>query len=140
MKYMFVSLSNPNWNAHTPDMMKKLGVVGTKWPDAGIEPRMVDGIKVWVLPKAAKQESWERKHGCTHRVMCACPGCGMEMSAGRLHQHRCHSKYSPSQKRRVPLIKVLDRMRRALVIYNSPQAYVVSDAIVKAIKELENRS
>jgi hypothetical protein len=93
MKYKFVSLTNPNWNAQSRDMMRKLGVVGQYWPDAGMSPRMVDGIKVWVTPRAEKaNRALGIKKSSTHRVMCECPGCGLAMSAGRLFQHKCDAK------------------------------------------------
>lgn len=87
MKYKFVSLSNPNWNAHTHELRKKMGVKTHDWPPEGMGAQMVDGIKVWVLPKA---ESLTKSS--THRAMCQCPGCGDIMSAGRLHQHKCNAK------------------------------------------------
>jgi len=99
MKYKFVSLVNPNWNAHTHEIMKKLGITKEKWPDSGLAPVMVDGIKVWVNPANPKQNrALGIKKSSTHRVMCECPGCARVMSAGRLFQHKCGSE--PSRRRR----------------------------------------
>lgn len=90
MKYRFIRLDGSPWPAHSHHMLEKLGVKGGKWPDEGLGTRMVDGIKVWVLPRnePANRELGIKKSS-THRVMCECPGCGEHMSAGRLAQHRC---------------------------------------------------
>jgi len=90
MKYQFVSLTNPSWNANSSDMMKKFGIPGTKWPDEGMPPRMVDGIKVWVDP--VRRAGLGEKKSSTHRVMCQCPGCAEILSVGRMHQHKCDAK------------------------------------------------
>lgn len=93
MKYKFVRLDGSNWPVHNHHMMEKMGVTGGKWPDAGLPPRMVDGIKVWVNPRAPKADrALGVRKSSTHRVMCECPGCGDHMSAGRLFQHRCDAK------------------------------------------------
>lgn len=137
MKYKFVSLDNPNWNAQTRDMMRKLGVEGNYWPDEGMSPRMVDGIKVWVTPRAPKAGAGVRKSS-THRVLCECPGCGDVMSAGRLFQHKCIRAHNP-RKRRRPLGQLLDRMRRDLLSYNDPIAYTLGVTITEAMKTLEGK-
>jgi hypothetical protein len=91
MKYKFVALNSPQgWPAQSRDMMKKLGVEKSNWPHEGISARMVDGIKVWVVPQP--DPVYGVKHGARHRVFCECPGCGRQMSAGRLHQHTCGSR------------------------------------------------
>lgn len=92
MKYKFIRLDGSTWPVHSHHMLEKLGVKGTKWPDDGMAPRMVDGIKVWVTPRApAANRQLGIKKSSTHRVMCECPGCGDHMSAGRLFQHKCDS-------------------------------------------------
>lgn len=89
-KHKFISLTNPNWVAQSTDMMKKFGLTVVRWPDEGMAPRMIDGVKVWVTPRA---EPANRALGVskssTHRVICECPGCGHHVSAGRLAQHNC---------------------------------------------------
>lgn len=95
-KYKFTRLFTDHMgNPHTlparnVDMIKKLGLHTTRLPDAGMEPQMVDGIKVWVTPRA---EPMDRARGVrkssTHRIMCECPKCGHHLSVGRLHQHSC---------------------------------------------------
>lgn len=97
-KYKFVSLTNPNWNAHTHELMQKLKLVKHKWPDEGVPPTMVDGIKLWVNPRAPKADrALGIKKSSTHRVMCECPGCGDVLSAGRLFQHKCVKKQRASR-------------------------------------------
>lgn len=88
------------YHVQTHELMVKLGVEGAKWPAAGLEPRMVDGvekltrsdsgkpvqIKVWVKPFTPNPT---RGHSARHRAMCECPGCGFITSVGRLHVHVC---------------------------------------------------
>lgn len=80
--------------AHTGDMQLLLAqahgnmalVGGSKWPELGLPPVQVQGVKVWVEP-------FQRRPGVRksskHRVMCECPNCGHVLSAGRLFQHVC---------------------------------------------------
>lgn len=93
MKYQFIRLDGAPWPAQAHDMMKKAGLPAEKWPDSGLAPFMVDGIKVWVNPANPKMD---RAAGVpkssTHRVMCECPGCGRVVSAGRLAQHKCGTR------------------------------------------------
>lgn len=60
-------------------------VGGCKWPELGLPPTMVQGVKVWVKPMVRVPG----KKSSKHRVMCECPNCTRVLSAGRLHQHVC---------------------------------------------------
>lgn len=76
---------HPQWNAHSHHIKAMFGLSHkAKWPQAGIEPRFLHGVKVWVNPLNPN-----RKSAREHRVMCECPKCGKQMSLGRLHQHVC---------------------------------------------------
>lgn len=91
--------NNPQWNAHEPDMAIIMGRQGAEWPDEGMPMRLVQGVKkvdgatypvmipVWVLRKPLPPEG--RRKSSAHRVRCMCPGCQVELSAGRLFQHVC---------------------------------------------------
>lgn len=85
MKYQFVRLNGSPWPAQHADMLKKLGV--RRLPEAGMSPRMVEGIKVWVTPLEGERPGEGKRNGA--RIMCECPGCGHHVSAGRLAQHKC---------------------------------------------------
>jgi hypothetical protein len=88
-------------------MLKLLGVTG-KLPAAGLPARMLRGrnelrepvsIKVWVAPlvgEAPRNALGRAQKRSSHRVRCECPGCGVELSAGRLFQHVCPPKHAPS--------------------------------------------
>jgi hypothetical protein len=82
-KHMFRSVVNSKWNMHSDEMLKALGV--RKLPRDGMEPRQIQGITVWVTPAV----TFAGRKSSKHRVMCECPDCGKQMSAGRLHQHVC---------------------------------------------------
>lgn len=78
--------------ATNTDMLLILGEIhqatfpgGKQWPDAGLPPTVVQGVKVWVNPIVRVPGRKSSKH----RVMCECPGCGTVLSAGRLFQHVC---------------------------------------------------
>lgn len=79
--------------ADAADMLQLFGVKGSKWPDAGCPLRFIQGIAVHVLPKdhVSLQGKPGRKNS-KHRVIAACPACGVAVSAGRLHQHKCTTK------------------------------------------------
>lgn len=87
--------------AHSSAMLQLLGVKG-KLPRLGLPAVLLPGINAqgkpvqiltWVVPLVG--EAPPRKWGggkqkrCAHRVRCACPCCGTEVSAGRLFQHVC---------------------------------------------------
>ena len=78
--------------AHSGYVLSLLGV--KRLPEAGMEPRYIQGIKVWVEPLKGErplsfspggQRRFGKRQG--HRVMAACPRCSKIMSAGRLPQH-----------------------------------------------------
>lgn len=88
-----------NWPCHNSELMVLVANAvlekdkvkiefpsGSKWPDTGILPVIVQGVKVWVNPIPAVKPP---RKSSKHRAMCECPGCGQEMSVGRLHQHKC---------------------------------------------------
>lgn len=68
------------------------------WPATGLPARDVQGVRVWVNPKPVKvgRDGRPRKSSA-HRVRCACPGCGRELSAGRLSQHLCEATEADRQ-------------------------------------------
>ena len=67
---------------------------GQHLPDEGMAPRIVDGVKVWVLPIRPFEErtypvlGHVRRNGLQLRVRCECPNCGQEVPVGRLAQHQ----------------------------------------------------
>ena len=60
-----------------------------KLPDAGMEPREIQGLLVWVTPRYPRPRVGKSSK---HRVRCRCPECGQELSVGRLGQHKCTKK------------------------------------------------
>lgn len=60
-----------------------LGLTST--PRDGMEPRQIHGVWVRVEPLRGEKPAHGKRH--THRLLATCPHCGVEMSAGRLHQH-----------------------------------------------------
>jgi len=58
------------------------GIDDERLPPEGLDPRMVDGFKVWVEPLARSREA-----GKFHRAMLECPHCGRTIPIGRFHQH-----------------------------------------------------
>ena len=102
MKYQFIRLDGAPWPANVNDLMRKLGVPKHKWPDEGLAPVMVDGIKVWVTPANPKMDKAAGvPKSSAHRVMCECPGCARIVPAGRLAQHKCGTKKRRGKVRRV---------------------------------------
>lgn len=108
MRYRF---NHPDVNArrpvHSHVMLRLLEV--RSLPREGMPARMLPGtdstgahteIRVWVAPHVPKfGKRWNGSDWVpavvktsVHRVRCACPGCGVELSAGRLFQHRCAVK------------------------------------------------
>lgn len=101
MRYRFTNPFNPGRALHSHRMLQLLEI--RKLPVAGMPARMLPGIasdgkpveiRVWVapfVPKFRKRMDGTpvRVKSSTHRVRCACPGCGAELSAGRLFQHVC---------------------------------------------------
>lgn len=73
--------------AHQHHIKRRLGIPEKMPADYTLEPTFInvaDGndpeiiTEVWIVPRSPKQ---------FHRVMVRCPGCGSEMSMGRLNQH-----------------------------------------------------
>lgn len=81
---LYIKAAGREWNAHTSEIFRLLGLTGSHLPKEGMPPRLIQGIKVWVNPI-----KWPHplRKSSTHRVMAECPVCGKTMSAGRLHQH-----------------------------------------------------
>jgi len=70
-------------NMHWQEMYAALGLNPKRHlPDAGLGPRYVGNVRVWVDPKipGVAQDA--------ARVWCRCPHCGRHLTAGKYHQHR----------------------------------------------------
>lgn len=104
MRYRFnhPDVDAKRWSVHSHDMLRLLGVKSL--PRTGMPARMLPGrnvttkepveIRVWVAPHVPKFRPGSngqpvRVKSSSHRVRCTCPGCGVELSAGRLFQHVC---------------------------------------------------
>lgn len=105
MRYRFTNPFSPGWPLHSHRMLQLLEV--RTLPREGMPARMLPGlnvttkapveIRVWVAPHVPKfGKRWNGSDWVpapvktsVHRVRCACPGCGVELSAGRLFQHIC---------------------------------------------------
>lgn len=74
-----------SWPIDNDTLKALLGVKG-KLPSEGVEPVMVQNVRVWVLSKA---EVSHRDVKRPHRIMAACPKCWKTVPASRLQQHRC---------------------------------------------------
>ena len=99
--YRFAHPDAPNARnrVHSHVMLRLLGV--RKIPLEGMPACMLPGddstgahveIKTWIVPLTGAPErgaSGRLLKRSAHRVRCECPGCGTELSAGRLFQHRC---------------------------------------------------
>jgi hypothetical protein len=89
--------------AHSHSMRKLLGVTGDL-PALGLPATLLPGtnnqgqpvqILTWVVPlvgDAPRGPTGRAQKRSTHRVRCKCPGCGDEVSAGRLFQHVCNRR------------------------------------------------
>lgn len=74
------------WTAHSHHVKAMLGLAAkAKLPAAGMPEQVIQGITIYVKPLDANRN---RTHK-VHRVMAICPDCGLHLSAGRLHQHKC---------------------------------------------------
>jgi hypothetical protein len=82
----YFKLYGRSWAMHSDEMLKTLGVEGSKLPLEGLPQREIQGIQVWVVPHVPHPNG---RKSSKHRVLCACPNCGRVLSAGRLHQHKC---------------------------------------------------
>lgn len=76
----------PRNYADSRDMFTLLGVQGDHWPDAGVPPLFVQGIRVWVEPIRRREDG---RKSSKHRVKFLCPNCTKTFSVGRMHQHEC---------------------------------------------------
>lgn len=73
-----------SWNIRTMKWaLEGLGLtLGSKLPDEGAPPKIVNGVVVWIYSKKEKAEA------CGFmRVMCLCPTCNSIISVSRLPQH-----------------------------------------------------
>lgn len=101
MKYRYAVPALPHLRyVHSHHMLRLLGV--RKLPRDGMPVSMLPGadsndapvsIKTWVVPLVGEApfnaSGRYRMKRSAHRVRCECPGCGAELSAGRLFQHIC---------------------------------------------------
>ena len=73
--------AHTNWPIRGSELMEALGVnpIGCKWPDAGVAATHVQGVRVWVEPKA-HAERYNRS-GRLIRALCECPDCGKVMAS-----------------------------------------------------------
>lgn len=78
-------------NAWSPEVMKALGLKpGGHLPEEGMSERVIQGVRVYVKPAENRREQGYRKSS-RHRVMAICE-CGVHVSVGRLHQHKCRKE------------------------------------------------
>ena len=100
MARFIVSLTSPpgrRFPAQTHELMQLFGITNGRWPAAGCKLRFIQDIAVHVLPidhVALRNPNGTKAR--KHRVIAACPDCGVAVSAGRLQQHKC----APKRKRR----------------------------------------
>lgn len=71
-------------NVQSREMHELLGV--KRLPDEGMSVREIQGVQVYVLPRAPKNG----RKSSRHRVMAIC-NCGRIVPVGRLHQHKCEA-------------------------------------------------
>lgn len=83
-----MDLRNENgWNMQHSELYARLGLNPLRHlPDIGIGPIDVDGILVYVKPKALATNQGRRRQGQTKRTFAICR-CGTHVEAGHLHQH-----------------------------------------------------
>lgn len=86
------SKHHQHWAANAAEVAELLGLKGkgSHLPVAGLEPRIIQGVVVWVdpVPEPERKRTWRDKSS-THRTRCQCPDCGQQLSVGRLKQHEC---------------------------------------------------
>jgi hypothetical protein len=96
----------PGRPVHSSRMFELFSLDATaKWPDAGLPPRELPAtdtsngtavdVTVWVRPITRTPG----RKSSAHRVRCLCPGCNVELSAGRLFQHVCSTTLTDNQLR-----------------------------------------
>lgn len=76
---------HPGWAATCRDVMRFLGIQGSRLPAEGLGASYVQGIWVWVEPQRPLAPG-QRKRSA-HRIMALCPVCGKTVPVGRLRQH-----------------------------------------------------
>ena len=82
-------------NMHHSDLYAALGLdPKRKLPDAGLPPRMVGNVWVWVVPKIPGTNQDAK------RVWCSCPYCERKLTAGKLHQHVPYCEKRPIREAR----------------------------------------
>jgi hypothetical protein len=75
-----------NWPAQSSLVKRLLGLgVNQPLPKEGMPPRLIQGVKVWVVPLVERPHL--RRNFAGLRVRCSCPVCGKEFALGRLAQH-----------------------------------------------------
>lgn len=79
----------PQHRAHSHVVLQLLGIVNGRLPVEGMNAREIQGVKVWVRPLYPRTLDEPRHKRSNHRVRCQCPECGVELSLGRLFQHKC---------------------------------------------------
>lgn len=94
MSRFIVSAHNPSQPAQESELRQLFGVTDSRWPDQGCPARYIQGILVHVLPKDHASRYHESPtlgtvRRSTHRCIALCPGCGAQVSVGRLARHRC---------------------------------------------------
>lgn len=106
MSRFIVSARNPRYPAQEPELRQLFGVTGPRWPKQGCKPREIQGIWVHVLPADHASLTQlglpgeEKARRAQHRCIALCPECGAQVSAGRLHQHRCDARVNKTERLR----------------------------------------
>ena len=78
--------------AQSNELCQMLGLAPKqKLPVEGMEPRLIQGILVWVNPLPEVKLDWRGRpqRRFTLRVRARCPQCEKEFAASRLIQHTC---------------------------------------------------
>lgn len=89
---------NPNRQMNWRELYTRLGIIGSKLPDAGLPLQYIDGVAIYVAPKNDRPICPTASHlfkltrtQAYHRVRFICPDCGRHISVGRINQHVCPS-------------------------------------------------
>lgn len=86
MRVITVTKWGQTRHADAHDMYALLGVTKRALPVEGMPERVIQGVRVYVKPLAAKVGLRRNFQGL--RVMAICE-CGKHLPVGRLHQHKC---------------------------------------------------
>jgi hypothetical protein len=83
---MFKNKDGSRW-VFDPDYKEMFGLERkAKWPAAGFDPRLIQGIMCWVTPEPSIVVGL--KPGSFYmRAYCHCPVCGKTFTMSRLRQH-----------------------------------------------------